>query len=55
MTIADDEGNELPHDGIAFGRLLVKGPTIVEDITNLMKAPWMIKDGLIQETLQDTS
>ena len=30
MTIADDEGNELPHDGIAFGRLLVKGPTIVE-------------------------
>ena len=30
MTIADDDGNELPHDGIAFGRLLVKGPTIVE-------------------------
>ena len=30
MTIADDDGNELPKDGIAFGRLLVKGPTIVE-------------------------
>ena len=30
MTIADDEGKELPHDGVAFGRLLVKGPTIVE-------------------------
>ena len=30
MTIADDDGNELPHDGVAFGRLLVKGPTIVE-------------------------
>ena len=30
MTIADDEGNELPKDGVAFGRLLVKGPTIVE-------------------------
>ena len=30
MTIADDEGNELPRDGVAFGRLLVKGPTIVE-------------------------
>ena len=29
-TIADDEGNELPKDGVAFGRLLVKGPTIVE-------------------------
>ena len=30
MTIADDEGNELPKDGVAFGRLLVKGPTVVE-------------------------
>ena len=30
MTISDDDGNELPHDGKAFGRLLVKGPTIVE-------------------------
>mgnify|MGYP001316765257 CR=1 FL=1 len=30
MTIADDDGKELPHDGVAFGRLLVKGPTIVE-------------------------
>ncbi len=30
MTIADDEGNELPKDGVAFGRLLVKGPTILE-------------------------
>ena len=30
MTIADDDGNELPKDGVAFGRLLVKGPTILE-------------------------
>lgn len=30
MTIADDDGKELPKDGVAFGRLLVKGPTIVE-------------------------
>jgi len=30
MTIADDDGNELPQDGVAFGRLLVKGPTIVD-------------------------
>ena len=30
MTIADDEGNELPQDGVAFGRLLAKGPTIVD-------------------------
>ena len=30
MTIADDDGNELAKDGEAFGRLLVRGPTIVE-------------------------
>ena len=26
MKIVDDEGAELPHDGVTFGRLLVKGP-----------------------------
>jgi len=30
MKIIDEEGNALPHDGVAFGRLLVKGPFIVE-------------------------
>jgi len=30
MKIVDDDGNELPRDGVAFGRLLVKGPFIVE-------------------------
>ena len=30
MTIVDDEGNDLPRDGKSFGRLLVKGPAIVE-------------------------
>ena len=29
MKIVDDDGKELPHDGKAFGRLLVKGPWIV--------------------------
>ncbi|UTN35969.1 3-(methylthio)propionyl-CoA ligase (plasmid) [Pseudomonas aeruginosa] len=29
MKISDDEGNELPRDGKAFGHLLVKGPWIV--------------------------
>jgi len=28
MKIVDDEGTELPWDGIAFGRLLVRGPAI---------------------------
>jgi fatty-acyl-CoA synthase len=29
MKIVDDENNELPHDGVAFGRLMVKGPWII--------------------------
>lgn len=28
MKIVNDEGEELPHDGIAFGNLLVRGPWI---------------------------
>jgi fatty-acyl-CoA synthase len=28
MKIVDDAGKEMPHDGKAFGRLLVKGPAI---------------------------
>lgn len=31
MKIVDDEGRELPHDGVAFGDLLVRGPFIVRD------------------------
>lgn len=30
MKIVDDGGRQLPHDGIAFGRLLVKGPWVIE-------------------------
>lgn len=30
MTLHDDDGNELPRDGKAFGRLMVRGPWIVE-------------------------
>ncbi|MFC3713673.1 3-(methylthio)propionyl-CoA ligase [Sphingoaurantiacus capsulatus] len=30
MTLKDDDGNELPRDGKAFGRLMVRGPWIVE-------------------------
>ncbi|QMW24155.1 long-chain-fatty-acid--CoA ligase [Sandaracinobacteroides saxicola] len=29
MKIVDDEGQELPRDGVTFGRLLVRGPWIV--------------------------
>lgn len=30
MKIIDDDDNELPRDGVAFGRLMVKGPWVVE-------------------------
>ena len=28
MKIVDDDGNELPRDGKAFGRLKVRGPAV---------------------------
>jgi fatty-acyl-CoA synthase len=31
MKIVDDEGNELPHDGEAFGELLIQGPWIAAE------------------------
>ncbi|WP_245929113.1 long-chain fatty acid--CoA ligase [Agarilytica rhodophyticola] len=30
LKIVDDEGQTLPHDGKAFGRLLIKGPWVIE-------------------------
>jgi len=30
MKIVDDEGRELPRDGVAFGRLLVRGPWVTK-------------------------
>ena len=30
IKIIDDIGNELPRDGKTFGRLMVKGPAIIE-------------------------
>jgi fatty-acyl-CoA synthase len=34
LKIVDDEGKELPHDGKAYGRLLVRGPWIVSGYYN---------------------
>ena len=31
MKIVGDDGTELPHDGVAFGDLLVRGPWVVRD------------------------
>ncbi|MCG8315101.1 MAG: 3-(methylthio)propionyl-CoA ligase [Pseudomonadales bacterium] len=30
IKIVDDEGQDLPQDGVAFGRLMVRGPWIIE-------------------------
>ena len=30
IEIMDDDGNRLPHDGVAFGRLMVRGPWVIE-------------------------
>jgi fatty-acyl-CoA synthase len=34
MKIVGDDGQELPHDGVAFGDLLVRGPWVVGDYFN---------------------
>jgi fatty-acyl-CoA synthase len=31
LKLTDDDGKELPHDGVAFGRLKVRGPFIVRE------------------------
>lgn len=31
LKITDDDGKELPHDGVAFGHLLVRGPWVVKE------------------------
>lgn len=46
MKIVDDEGNDLPRDGVAFGKLVVKGPGVSSGYyrldTNILDADgWM--------------
>ena len=31
MKIVGDDGHELPHDGVAFGDLLVRGPWVIRE------------------------
>ena len=38
LKIVDDDGNELPRDGVAFGRLLVRGPWITTAISRARAA-----------------
>ncbi len=45
LKIVDDEDNELPHDGIAFGRLLVRGPWITSGYFKAEGGDVVDKDG----------
>ena len=49
MKITDDDGKELPHDGKAFGRLMVRGPSVAERISRARAA-----DGLRRTTAGST-
>jgi len=45
LKIVDDEDNELPHDGVAFGRLLVRGPWITSGYFKAEGGDVVDKDG----------
>lgn len=45
LKIVDDEDNELPHDGVAFGRLLVRGPWITSGYFKAEGGNVIDKDG----------
>jgi fatty-acyl-CoA synthase len=45
MRIVDDAGNEVPHDGVAMGRLLVKGPWVASTYYKEDPSPEKFPDG----------
>ena len=45
MKIVDDDGDDLPWNGVAFGNLLVRGPWVVRDYYNSSEANPLLKDG----------
>ena len=48
MKIVDENNEELPWDGVAFGALKVRGPWVVERYYNMKSRHLMTMDGLIQ-------
>ena len=46
MKIVDDAGKDLPHDGKAFGDLLVKGPWVVAEYFKSEGGSPLVKDSL---------
>jgi acyl-CoA synthetase (AMP-forming)/AMP-acid ligase II len=48
VKIVDDDGNELPQDGKAFGELLIRGPWIAAEYYNDPRSPESFVDGWLR-------
>ena len=48
VKIVDEDGNELPHDGEAFGELLIRGPWIAAEYYNDDRTPQSFVDGWLR-------
>ena len=43
VKIVDEDGDELPHDGEAFGELLIRGPWIAAEYYNDPRSPAVVR------------
>ncbi len=48
FKIVDEAGDELPHDGEAFGELLIRGPSIAAEYYNDPRTPQSFQDGWLR-------
>jgi len=48
VKIVDDAGNELPHDGEAFGELLIRGPWVAAEYYKDPRSPQSFDDGWLR-------
>jgi len=48
VKIVDEVGDELPHDGQAFGELLIRGPWIAAEYYNDDRTPQSFEDGWLR-------
>jgi fatty-acyl-CoA synthase len=48
VKIVDEVGEELPHDGVAFGELLIRGPWIAAEYYNDSRSSQSFEDGWLR-------
>jgi fatty-acyl-CoA synthase len=48
IRIVDEDGNDLPHDGVAFGELLIRGPWIAAEYYKDARSPESFADGWLR-------